>query len=147
MKESDLQKKLEKQGIDYPILKKEFKIKLAKGESFLTQVLISIAKKLSRQKADLMQIISPKNIIENHESKMIRPKLKEDIYDSIKELSLLSWQIKKALIEESEDEIIPLIKESNDYYTKTFKPMKKRLCEEMIDNWRKEEIKNNSYIS
>jgi len=147
MKESDLQKKLEKQGIDYAILKKEFKIKLKKGESLLNQVLVSIAKKLNHQKMDLMQVISPKNIIENHESKMINSRLKEELYESIKELSLLSWQTKKALIDESEDEMISLIKESSDYYIKTYKPIKKKMCEKMIDNWKKEETKNTNYIS
>lgn len=146
MKKSELVKKLKDNEIDYEILKKEFNLHLKKGEPLIKQILSQISKKIGSHKSELMQIISPKNIIENHESKMINSSLKGDIYENIKELSLLGWQIKKAvLIDESE--MIKSIKQALDYCQKNYNPMKKKLCDEMIKNWKKEEIKNNNYIS
>ncbi|MDD4353551.1 MAG: hypothetical protein PHN56_03775 [Candidatus Nanoarchaeia archaeon] len=146
MKKSEMIKKLKDNEIDYNLLKKEFKISLKKGESLFEQILSQLNKKIGGYKSELMQIISPKNIIENHESKMINSSLKEDIYENIKELSLLSWQIKKAKISTEQDKI-EVIKSSLNYCLKIYNPMKKNLCEEMIKNWKKEEIKDTYYIS
>jgi SOS-response transcriptional repressor LexA len=146
MKKSELIKMLKKSEIDYESLKKEFSLSLKKGEPLIAQILNQISKKLSSYKTELMQIISPRNIIENHESKMINSSLKEDIYENIKELSLLKWQIKKSFISE-EQEMISSIKLSLNYCQKIYNPMKKKLCEEMIKNWKKEEIKDTNYIS
>ncbi|MFA5303486.1 MAG: hypothetical protein WC393_03030 [Candidatus Nanoarchaeia archaeon] len=146
MKKSELLKKLTSSGIDYEALKKEFNLHLKKGEPMVNQILIQIIKKLSSHKAELMQIISPKNVIENHESKMITSAIKEEIYENIKELSLLSWQIKKSMLSDEQD-MMNSIKSSVNYCLKKYNPMKKKLCEEMIKNWKIEEIKNNYYIS
>jgi alpha-galactosidase/6-phospho-beta-glucosidase family protein len=146
MKKSELVKELEKSGINYKYLKKEFNVKLKKGEPLINQLLSQVSKKLNNCKSELMQIISPKNIIENHESKMISSGLKEDIYENIKELYLLSWKIKRAMLDNEEDKI-NAIKSSVDYMQKIYIPMKKNLCNEMIKNWKKEEIKNTNYIS
>jgi hypothetical protein len=77
---------------------------------------------------------------------MINQSLKEEIYENIKELSLLGWQIKKSMLSD-EKEMMNSIKASLNYCLKKYNPMKKKLCEEMIKNWKTEEIKNNYYIS
>jgi Fe-S cluster biosynthesis and repair protein YggX len=146
MKKSELVKKLKTKDLDYEELKKEFNLHFKKGEISINQIVNQMIKKLNSYKIELMQVISPKNIIENHESKMINSSFKEDIYDNIKELSLITWQIKKAILID-EEKMIKSIKTSMNYYLKVYKPMKKKLCEEMIKNWNKEEIKNNYYIS
>ncbi|MDD2678984.1 MAG: hypothetical protein PHG04_03105 [Candidatus Nanoarchaeia archaeon] len=146
MKKSQIMNELKNAGIDWEVLKKSFGIKLKKGKSMIDQMLEQIIKKTSEHSLELMKIISPKNLIENHESKMIKTALKEKIYETIKDLSLINWKSKKAMLETNEEKL-KAIKKALDYFLQDFIKIKKELCNEMINNWKKEEIKDNYYIS
>jgi len=146
MKKSETLSKLKSSGIDYTLLKKEFEISLKKGESILIQILKHISKKVNLHRIELMQIISPKNIIENLESKMVNSDLKEKIYESVKELSLINWKIRKAVIGDDKERL-DMIKSAFNYCSKELLALRKELYEELINNWKKDEKKNNCYIS
>jgi hypothetical protein len=145
VKKSELMKMLKNQGLDYYELKKEMGISLKKGKPLMEQLILQSLKKISSAKSELMPLISPKNLIESHESKMLGKDLREEAYEAIKALSLLSWVVKKAELKSAEEAIMSL-KKSMDYF-KSLKILKERLCNEMIDNWNKEDIKDNYYIS
>ncbi len=145
VKKSELMKMLKNQGLDYYELKKEMGISLKKGKPLMEQLVLQSLKKISSAKSELMPLISPKNLIESHESKMLGKDLREEAYEAIKALSLLSWVVKKAELKSAEEAIMSL-KKSMDYF-KSLKILKERLCNEMIDNWNKEDIKDNYYIS
>lgn len=146
MKKGEFEKKLKEAGIDYKELKRSFSFSPKKGEPLIGQAISSILKKISSETSELSKIIMPKSIMESHESKMIGSEMKELAYEELKELSLISWHLKKAMLSDEEDKL-KAMKKSVAHFEASFNPFKKKLCEEMIKNWKKEHARNNSYIS
>ncbi len=145
VKKSEIMQLLKNNEVDYTELKKEMGVSLKKGRPLMEQLVKQALKKISLEKSELMPLISPKTLIESHESKMLNRDLREEAYEAIKELSLLSWVVKKSELKSAE-EIILALKKSMDYL-KSLKILKEKICDEMINNWGKEDIKDNYYIS